>query len=103
MRSPTRLLRSGSGTNSFVVAWTVLAFAGLAVVEFLNWTAFQPSYRTEDDPADGITVGAAIVFVLLAFLAWCLGLVVIAVIRERLKRRKAPDSVALTYDGKLPG
>ena len=107
-----------------MVAWTILALAGLAVVEILNWTAFQPSYRTEDSPADGITVGAAIVFVLLAFFAWCVGLVVIAVIRELPRRRRPPDSVAIThgpgpdrargllpddrpggrpYDGKWPG
>ena len=124
MRSPNRLLLSGSGKGRVIAAWTILVAAGVIVALVLNWSAWLRYYRTEDDTSNGIEWGVAIFLVLGGFLVWCGGLVVVAVVLEVIEQRRGSEladtpsqreagsfqgflpnsgSGVRPYDGKWPG
>ena len=88
MRSAKTLLLSSSGTGRIVAAWTILVAIGLIAVLRLNWTTWTHYYQGGDEPTHELQIGVEFLLVAAGFFTWCGGLVVIAVVREVLGRRR---------------
>jgi len=95
MRSPKTLLLSSSGTSRIVAAWTILIAVGLIVVLRLNWTTWTHYYQGGDEPTHELQIGVEVGLVVAGFFTWCGGLVVIAVVREVLGRRRGQGLAAM--------
>ena len=96
MRSPRTVFLSSSGTDRIVAAWTILVAVGLIAVLRLNWTTWTRYYLGGDEPTHELQIGVEILLVLAGFLTWCGGLVVVAVVREVLERRRGSESAEIT-------